>query len=474
MKLRQFILSFILFLSSISAFAIQRECFLLMAGKEATVNGQMLLAHNNDLTGIEASMLEKIPHDKEIISLSAKAGNYGIPASLLAVEINKGFAEGDAVAINEYGVAVAGGLSLKKDRNKFAENIDPLVPSGLGGGIRYFALQHAKTARQCVEIIGDCYDKFGIAYPSGVGIADTNEIWYLESGGGKSWAAVRIPNDCFFVAANSYRIADIDFSDSANYIYSSNLPYLYERYVKSKEPDAKFNFAEFFGGGMKEKEGNNYYNTRRLWRAISLLKPAAKLSADAETFPLFIHPDKPVSLGICFSILRDYYAATKYDIFSPENKSNPERSIETWKAVHTEVIELYPNLPVSFGARLWTGLSSPFTAVYIPFYFGIKAIPYSYAYAPDEYSEKSAFWLFKKLGDLSKDNYISSMSDWISKRAKFEADLIRLQVDITVTAKTISKKGNSQVANFLTSLVNKFSQSAIELAQQKINQLDKK
>lgn len=47
-------------------FSQQQEYFLLMVGKDASVNGQVLLAHNNDLSGIEASMLVKVPADEKI------------------------------------------------------------------------------------------------------------------------------------------------------------------------------------------------------------------------------------------------------------------------------------------------------------------------------------------------------------------------------------------------------------------------
>lgn len=472
MKILRFLI--IIFFLSLSASAQQHECFLIMAGKETTVNGQILLAHNNDLTGKEASMLEKIPQGKEMIVLSDSINNNSIPFSILVVEIYKGFDEGDAAAINEFGVAIAGGLSMKNDRSKFADSVDPLIKSGLGGGIRYFALQHARTARECVRIIGECYDKFGVSYPSGIGIADSNEIWYFETGGGHSWAAVRIPNDCFFVAANSYRIQDIDFNDTLNYMFSSNLPDLYEKYVKPKNHSAKFNFSKFFGGGVKEKQGNNYYNSRRVWRAIKLLNPSLKLKADSDNFPFFVHPKEQISKQTLFSILRDYYTDTEYYIFKNKNRNKPERAIATWNGVHTEVIEIIPGLPVEYGSILWAGLSSPFTAVYLPFYFGINIIPISYLYAPNSYNKKSAFWIFKKLGDLSRSNYPQTMSQWILERSKFEANIINLQNSITNSATMLNAQSKPKLIHFLNSLVNSYTKGAVNLAKTQIEKLEKK
>lgn len=109
-------------------------------------------------------------------------------------------------------------------------------------------------------MIGNLYSKYGIGYPSGVGVADTNETWYLETGGGKSWAAMRIPDTCYFIAANSYRIQQIDFEDRLNFITSKGLrDFCINNDLLKK--DENFNFAKIFGGGVKEKDGNNYYNT---------------------------------------------------------------------------------------------------------------------------------------------------------------------------------------------------------------------
>lgn len=117
--------------------AQQQECFLLMAGKNATTDGKVLLAHNNDLSGIEASMLVKIPRKEKINILPDLSYPSTEKYEILILQTNLGFEEGDAVAINKNGVAIAGGLSLKQDRNEKVKRADPLIEGGLGGGVRY-------------------------------------------------------------------------------------------------------------------------------------------------------------------------------------------------------------------------------------------------------------------------------------------------------------------------------------------------
>ena len=213
------------------------ECFMILAGKNTTTDGSVLLAHNNDLSGKEASLIEKYPRRryKKNEYLQFPSG-LRIPqvdetCEWMVLRIYSGFAEGDAVAINEFQVAIAGGLALGDDRNDNAVTADPLIKHGLTGGVRYIALQRSKTARECVEIIGSLYTKYGVTYPSGVGIADPDEIWYLESGGGRCWAAVRIPEDKVWVQANGYRIGEIDFKDKENFITSPGL----KNFAKKKD-----------------------------------------------------------------------------------------------------------------------------------------------------------------------------------------------------------------------------------------------
>ena len=42
----------------------RQECYMILAGKNATADGSILLAHDNDLAGHQASLIQKIPRMK--------------------------------------------------------------------------------------------------------------------------------------------------------------------------------------------------------------------------------------------------------------------------------------------------------------------------------------------------------------------------------------------------------------------------
>ena len=312
------------------------SCTMILAGKKATVDGSVLLAHNNDLPGHIASLVQIVPgrtHQAgEMIPFKNGLKIPQVPETfrLLMMNCYYGFAEGDAKAINQYQVAIAGGTSLKADRNENARKLDPLVKGGVSGYVRYIALQRAKTARECVELIGKMYSKYGISYPSGVGVADSNEVWYIEAGGGKSWVAKRIPDDSYLVTANHYRIGNIDFNDKQNFIFP---PYLKSHAIKTglwkpgkrkNKGEAPFNFAKVFGG--KAQTGDHpYYNTRRVWRAQGLLSPSIKQNPDSFDSPFTLKPDRKLSIPRLIGVMRDYYKETPFEYYASARCFGPIR-----------------------------------------------------------------------------------------------------------------------------------------------------
>lgn len=447
-------------------------CTMILVGNEATADGSVLLAHNNDLPGNIAAMIRIVPgkqHSRgEMIAFK---NGLQIPQAektyrMLIMNCYYGFAEGDARAVNEYQVAVAGGTSLKEDRNDNARQLDPLIKNGVSGYIRYIALQRSKTARECVEIIGRMYTKYGISYPSGVGVADPHEVWYIEAGGGKCWAAQRIPDNSYLVAANGYRLGEINTNDRENFIYPSYLiSYTLEKGLW-KPGKRHFNFAKVFGG--KKKKENDYYNARRVWRAQQLLTPSFRQAPDSFIHPVTLRPDQKIILPKLIEILRDYYQGTPFDISkntaSISIPGKKERAIGVFNTVHTAVIQLRKNLPVEIGAVMWGGVSASLTTPYVPYYFGVKEIPSAYQAAGPEFDDRAAFWHFWALTILLEPRLSLLIGEILPAWQDFEARLFAMQADLEKTALELYKKDKDQARDLLTFYSNGLSLKALEMA----------
>jgi len=253
------------------------------------------------------------------------------------------------------------------------------VRSGVTGEIRYIALQRAKTARECVKLLGAFYDRYGVTYPSGIGIADTNEVWYIESGGGYTWAAVRVPDSCYWPQANGYRIGFVDPDDTANYYCSPALWEFCRQHHLWDPASGPFDFARAFGGGRKERNEKPFYDTRRVWRCMELLSPSAMLPPDLERYPCCMKPDEKITLTGCFSVLRDRYQNTPFEENTDDTGINGERPVGSWNAVHSDVIMLVPGNDRDRFAVLWAGIGPPMVTVYVPFGVNIGQVPASYA-----------------------------------------------------------------------------------------------
>jgi dipeptidase len=447
-------------------------CTMILAGKDATGDGSVLLAHNNDLPDTIASLIRIIPGQKHepgemiLFKNGLKIPQAAQTFRMLMMNCYYGFSEGDAVAINEYQVAIAGGVALKGDQNREAQEADPLIKTGVSGYIRYIALQRSRTARECVEIIGKIYSTYGISYPSGVGVADPNEVWYMEAGGGKCWAAQRVPNDAYLAVANGYRIGAVDFEDKKNFIYP---PYLKKFAIEKGlwETNQKvFDFAKIFGG--KKQTENNHYNARRVWRAQHLLTPSLEQDPDAFTHPVMLKAGKKITISRLIGILRDYYKETPYDVSKNISRQpgSKERAIGVFHTVHTDVIQLRSNMPPEIGAVIWGGVSSSLTTPYIPYYLGIKEIPSPYGAAGPQFDNNSAFWHFRTLTTLLELGFYTLIKEILPVWETMEGRLLSLQEPVEKTALELYKNDKEAARDFLTFYTYGLSLKALQMAKE--------
>lgn len=436
-----------IFLSMIS---LVYPCTLVLVGKKATADGSVLSGHNNDLPGNVASLIDIVPGRQHRVGDMIRLGNGllipQVPETfrMLVMQCYYGFAEGDAVAINQFGVSIAGGESLKEDRNETARAIDPLIPGGVSGHIRYIALQRAKTARQCVEIIGAMYSRYGISYPSAVGVADTKEAWYMEAAGGRLWAAVRVPDDCYLAAANGFRIKTINFADTKNTIVPSYLKQKLQEKGLMTEGQLTFPFAATFGGGSVATKPK--YNSRRIWRIQQLFTPSKKQNPDAPSFPMFTKPDSPIDLPKMANVLRDHYQNTPWDT----TKNCRERPIGYFDTVHTDMIQLRADMPVEIGAVMWAGVGTSLATPYTPYYLGVREIPLPYRTAGRQPDKASAYWNFRELADWLQKDFAGRESMVRNRWESLEYKIFPLQPEVERCALSIHRLDPGKTRDYLT------------------------
>jgi dipeptidase len=472
------ILIFFLFSASLSGqnSHTDNECFMIMAGTKATQYNSVLIGHNNDLTGNEVSYLKKYPrmqHDSGKTITFSNGLTLEMPNisnSWMVLQTEKGFKEGDAIAVNEHQVAIGGGVSLKADRNELARKYDPLVDTGVTGGIRYLVLQKATSAREAVQMIGEYYNKYGISYPSGIAIADKEEIWYMEAGGGHHWAAIKIPDDACWIQANGYRIDQVN-PKNENTMASPGLLEFAKNNGMWNPDEELFSFKKIFGGKTHQSEENPYYNSRRVWRAIEHIAPSMLVGPKQKYFPSFIRPDEKIRLNTIMDILRDEYDKTPYYPYDKDTTGTNERPVASSRTVHSSIVQLRSGFPATIGAVIWTGLSSPVVTPYVPIYFGINEIPAPYsAKVPDK---EKAFHYFKQLADIYYSNPVRYKAHFPAAFQEFQKKTIQDQRTIDKNAYRLYRTSRPMAIHMLTVSLNNITEEALEIAQQKLKEIDK-
>lgn len=456
--------------TNVQAFA----CTSVLAGKNATADGSVMIARNEDVSYAWAKhfVVKERTSYKPGDMFKATDNNFEYPQPEISYKYtatpNWDQSEGyfEEAGINEFQVAVSATESATN--NEKANAADPLVEDGLTeASIPSIVLPRVKTAKEGVAFVGKVVEEKGSAEVFGMAIADPNEAWYLEAGSGHHWVAVRVPDDSYMIAANQLRIGNVDLMDTQNYMGSSDIvSFAAKNGLYSHSKDGKFNFAKAFG----TDGANDYiYNYPRVWWGEKMLTPSLDLKQGLNNYPLFAKPDKKLSPQDIMAVLRSHYDGTEFDV-SPESPKYL-RPISINTTMESHVLQLRSWLPNPIGGIHWLALGVPETSVYVPFYSGISDTPKAYKTGTDTYDTQSAYWAFRSVNVLTNSNYteyskiVTDM--WKGLEAQYSDEI----TSIDSTASSLYEQDPKKCEKFLTMYSNYSAQNAVEQARELEQQL---
>jgi dipeptidase len=308
------------------------------------------------------------------------------------------------------------------------------------GSLIYIALQRAKTAREAIDVMTDLVEKYGYASEGeSFSIADKDEVWVMEMIGkgaekGAVWIAVRIPDDAISGHANEPRIRKVNYKDKKNVRYAKDLISFARKrgYFTGKDED--FSFADAFE--------NHTVSTRRgcdarVWSFFRRFNADTEKYYDwcagnnDEPMPLYVIPDRKVSLQDMQERMRDHFEDTPFDMTSDigaganhvpyrwrpmewevnGKKYCNERAIATQQTGWHFVSQSRANYPDPVGGILWFGTDDTNTSVYMPFYCSMTEIPKE---------------LDVKTADMNTFSFDSNfwMNNWVANQAYNRYDLM--------------------------------------------------
>ncbi len=345
------------------------------------------------------------------------------------------------------------------------------------------ALQRAKTAKEAIKVMTDLVEQYGYASTGeSFSIGDKNEAWILEMIGrgpdkkGAVWVAVKIPDGYISAHANKARIGNFPLNDPENCLYSKDVISLaIKKGYYNPEKDGDFSFCEAYCPSTPK---NKRYAEARVWSLFRRAAPSLNLSSDyhrgikgAERYPLFIKPDKKISVEDVFSLMRDHYEGTDFDMtkgvdagpyncpvrYRPMNwKINGkeyawERPISTQQTGFSLVGQMRNWLPNEVGGLLWYGVDDTYFTCYIPLYCSISDVPESYTRGRmNKFSWDSAWWVFNFVSNFANLRYSDMKIDIQKVQKSIEGKFLRFQPEVEKTAISMLNKDKALAIDFLT------------------------
>lgn len=343
--------------------------------------------------------------------------------------------------INEHQVALG--------ETTFGGREELVDPKGLidYGSLMFMALERSKSAREAIKVIADLVEQYGYGSDGETfSISDKDEVWYFEIIGkgeekGAVWVAIRIPDGYVSGHANAARIQTFPLRDGRKSITDKDWKKLYNKEVEVIYKHDIIKFARkkgYFDGKDKDFDFSAAYAPvdfsaaricdLRVWAMFNEVAEGMDQYWDYVTgkdlehgrMPLYIKPDRLISLSDVMSFMRNHYQGTELDKtqdvgagpFGSPYRCNPlyweyngvkcfnERSTETVQTGFSFIAQSRNWLPDKVGGIIWFGVDDTGSTVYTPFYCSISEVPIEYRVGNGDmltYSDNAAFWVFNRL-----------------------------------------------------------------------------
>lgn len=364
------------------------------------------------------------------------------------------------------------------------------------GSLIYVALQRSRTAKEAIKVMTDLVKEYGY-YSSGesFSIADPNEAWIMEMIGkgpgvkGAVWVAVRIPDDCIAAHANQSRIHKFNMSDKENCLYAPDVvSFAREKgYFSGKNTD--FSFADAY---CPLTFDNVRFCEARVWSFYNMFSKSTGQTylpyvqgESKEPMPLYVKPDRKVSVRDIQHAMRDHYEGTPLDItkdcgagaFEMPYRLSPltfkvdgkdyfnERPISTQQSGFVFVSQMRSTMPDMVGGVLWFGLDDANMTVFTPVYCNTDRVPAPYAEGNGDcvtFSWDSAFWIYNWVADMIRPRYSLMVGDMRSVQNSLEDMYANAQEGIESAALKLYQEDPQKAKEFLTNYTDMAARTALD------------
>ncbi|WP_337933626.1 C69 family dipeptidase [Hallella sp.] len=465
-------------------------CTNFIVGKDASVDGSVICTYTADDYGMFIG-LQHFPagtHKKgemrDVVDWDTHVYHGQIPEAPVTYTVNGN--------INEYQVTI--GETTCGGREEMVD------PQGIidYGSLIHIALQRSKTAREAIKVMTTLAQTYGYC-SSGESftICDPNEAWIMEMLGkgpgskGVVWVAQRIPDNAISGHANQSRIGKFNMKDKKNVMYSKDVI----KFARDKGwftgKDADFSWKmvysapDFAGRRICDARVWAFFN--RFVKGMDRYLPwALGKDKNAEDMPLWVIPDKKLSVQDVEAAMRDHYEGTPMALDSTDigggvwqmpyrptplyyevngKKYFNERPTSTQQTGFSYVSQMRSWLPRQIGGVLWFGNDDGNMVAYTPIYCGNTVSPECYDTPGADavtFSMKNAYWVCNWVSNMVYPRYSLMFPSLKAVRDSLDQSYFAQQAEVEARAVELCKTSEEEAVKYLNTYSNTKAQQMLE------------
>lgn len=473
---------FLTVIAALLAINIQADaCTNFIAAKGATTDGSVFCSYNADDYGMftklchYAAGTHKKGEMREIIDYDTHASHGFIPEAPVTYNVIGN--------INEFQVSI--GETTYGGREACVDTTGQIDY----GSLMYLALQRAKTAREAIGVMTSLAEKYGYnSEGETFTICDPNEAWIMEMqgcGGDKKqkvvWVAVRIPDNAICAHANCSRIGRLaDYNTEV--LHSKNVISFAKQKGWFKGKDKDFSWK---GAYSEIGFGERRWCEARVWSFFNHFKDMSRWlpwaegkQKDAEDMPLWIVPDRKLSLADMEACMRDHYEGTPFALdndiaqgdwampYRPTpleyevdgKKYFNERPTSTQQTGFSYISQLRSYMPREIGGVTWWGNDDGNMIAYVPIYCGNTVQPECFNTPGADavtFSDKNAYWVCNWVSNMVYPRYSQMFPALKAVRDSLDKSWQAEQPGIEKRAEDLYKTNKAEALKLLNEYSNR-------------------
>ena len=309
------------------------------------------------------------------------------------------------------------------------------------GSLIYVALQRSKSAREAIKVMTTIANTYGYnSEGETFTICDPNEAWIMEMMGkgpgskGVVWVALRIPDNAVCAHANQSRIGKFNMKDKKNVMYAKDVVSFARSKGWYQGKDADFSWKMAYA---KPDFSGRRFCDARAWAMLNhfydmspYLDWALGKNPDAQDMPLWVVPNKKVSVKDVEAVMRDHYEGTPLSVADGSDigggiwempyRPTPlmykvdgkqyfnERPVSTQQSGFVFVSQMRSWLPREIGGVFWFANDDANMAAFTPVYCSMTERPECYntpGVDAVHFSKKNAYWVCNMTSNMVYPRY---------------------------------------------------------------------